>query len=284
MTADRLVRGVKELQSLPEIYVRVNEVIERPTASASDIGSIVGEDPGLSSRLLRLVNSAYFGFPGKIDTLTWAVSLIGTTQLRDLALATCVIQAFEGVNPDLVDMKSFWRHSLACGVTARVLATLRREDNVERFFVGGLLHDVGSVILYLQAPKKSQRALERVSDNGMLLSQAERQVVGFDHASAGGELLKMWRLPAILQEMVSNHHTPHFSRRFPREVATVHVAEAIADALEVGTNGEVNVSPVRPDAWEQLNLPPCSMPKILHDIDIQFEAIAGIMLDSCDDE
>ena len=116
--AKNLVAGVSTLVSLPSVYMRLTKVIDQRTSSARDIGKIVSEDPGLTARLLRLVNSAYYGFPQRIETVSRAISVIGTHQLVDLALATSVIEIFKKIPHEIVDMESFWKHSLACGIFA----------------------------------------------------------------------------------------------------------------------------------------------------------------------
>jgi HD-like signal output (HDOD) protein len=113
---EEFVRGTPEIQSLPEIYELVSKVISMPSSSSEDIARVVRQDPGLTTRLLRLVNSSLFAFPGQIDTISRAISLVGTQQLRDLTLATCVIEMFEDVTTDFVDMQSYWRHCLATAV------------------------------------------------------------------------------------------------------------------------------------------------------------------------
>ena len=131
-----------------------------PRSATADFGAVVSDDPSLTARLLRLVNSAFYGFPSKIESVTQALSVVGTSQLNDLVLATSVLRVFKGVPKEFVDMDSFWQHSLACGVCVRVLAAQRRESNV-----AGLLHDLGRLILYqrlsaLRAPvERSGRSL-----------------------------------------------------------------------------------------------------------------------------
>lgn len=118
-SAEEFVRGTPEIQSLPEIFNRINQVIDHPNSSSEEIAKVVMEDLGLTARLLRLVNSSLFSFPGEIDTSSRAISLVGTRQLRDLALATCVIEMFEDVGSEFVNMQTYSRHCLATAVCAR---------------------------------------------------------------------------------------------------------------------------------------------------------------------
>ena len=269
-----LVRGSVEVSSLPAIYTRLNEALNNPRASASQIADVIAEDTGLTARLLRLANSPFYGFPSRIETVSRAVLIIGTQQIRDLALATSVMSAFRGVPGDLVDMESFWLHSMATGVAARVLASQRREANVERFFVAGVLHDIGRLLLYKRLPAEARVALDRARDGDELLFESERAVMGCDHGGVGGALLEAWGIPASLQEVAACHHDPGRAERYPLEAAVVHVADILAHAMEMGTSGERAVPPLDPPAWERIGLPATVLAAVLDQADRQVAAAA----------
>jgi putative nucleotidyltransferase with HDIG domain len=265
------------VSSLPGIYLRLSEVVADPRSSASDVGRVIAEDPGLTARLLKLVNSAMYGFPQPIETVSHAISIVGTAQLQDLALATSVIRLFANLPPGLVTMDSFWRHSVATGVIARALATRRREPNVERFFVAGLLHDIGRPVLFTQVPDQSRAAMGRSAETGVPLFFAEQAILGFDHTHVGQALLDLWKLPPALREAVAHHHYPDRAKRFPIETATVHVADVIANALEFGTSGEKAIPPFLPAAWNQLGLPASVIPDLVEEAERHYEAAVQII-------
>ncbi len=199
-----LVSGFDSVGSLPSVYLRLTDVLNDPYSSNADVGTVVSEDTGLTARLLRLVNSAFFGFPAKVESVSQALSLVGTSEIHDLALATSVIRMFNDVPSEFVDMDSFWRHSVACGICARVLAAQRNEPNVERLFVAGMLHDIGRIVIYSRHADGARTAFERCRANDQLLYVAEREVMGFDHAAVGSALLQAWNLPGSLQEAVAH--------------------------------------------------------------------------------
>ncbi len=277
-SAAEFVRGTPEIQSLPDVFRRVNEVIERPNASAVEIGKVVMEDPGLSSRLLRLVNSSLFSFPGEIDTISRAIAIVGTQQVRDLALATCVIEMFEDVSTDFVNMESYWQHCLATAVCARLLAQYAEEENIERFFVAGLLHDIGSIVIYLRGGRRLKRIVKRCTEDRQNLLTAERAVFGFDHTDVGRELLMLWGLPDVLQEAVGAHHQPMRAKRFPKEAQVTHIAEFLVEARDLGSNGEHRVAPVNEEAWLELGLSLDFLPLLYQDLEDQWRASLGAML------
>ncbi len=277
-SARDFVRRMPEIHSLPQIMERINAVIDSPASSAELVGKVVGEDPGVTARLLRLVNSSYFSFPGQIDTISRAVALVGTEQLRDLAVATCVIELFEDVPVEFVSMLSYWRHSLACGLCARAIAAHRSSDDGERLFVAGLLHDIGSVVIFSRGGRKVKRVRQRCESAKDLLHASERSVFGFDHADVGRELLELWRLPSVLREAVDCHHRPKRASRDPIMAATIHVADVIVHSMEIGGNGEHQVPPLDAEAWAALELPDAIIPILMSDVDDSFDAVESAMI------
>lgn len=276
-----LLRGYVEISSLPTIHFRLEEAINNPKKSMSDIAKVIREDPGLTARLLRIVNSAFYNFPSKVETISQAVTIVGTQQLSALALATSVMKMFNGIQSNLVSMDSFWRHSVACGLAARVLATMRRDNNAERFFVAGLLHDIGRLILYTKLTDRSREILHRARTAPMLLYEAEREALGFTHAVVGGLLLQTWKLPTSLEEIVMFHHNPMSATRFPMETAIVHLSDIVVHAMDLGSSGETFIPPLDSTAWDKLGLHPSVLGSVEEQIDRQFhDAIQTMMADA----
>jgi HD-like signal output (HDOD) protein len=263
-----LLHGYIQVSSLPVIYTRVNEAVNNPRSSTSDISKVISDDPGLTSRLLRLVNSAFYGYPNKIDTISRALLIVGTQQLRELALATSVITMFDGISARLVNMESFWRHSIACGIAAKILATYRKtESHSERFFVAGIVHDIGRLILFKKRPHEAEEALTISRSDEQPLYQAEQKVLGFDHAEIGRSLLLMWNIPPVLQEIVAFHHNPGGAVSHKVEAAVIHVADIIAHGMQFGTSGERFVPPLNEKAWDLIDLPLSVLPPLLDQIE-----------------
>jgi HD-like signal output (HDOD) protein len=273
-----LLRGYVEVSSLPLIHLRLEEAINNPKKSMSDIAKIIRDDPGLTARLLRIVNSAFYSFPSRVETISQAVTIVGTQQLSALALATSVMKMFKGLPEDLVSMDSFWRHSIACGLAARQLGTVRREANAERFFVAGMLHDIGRLVMFTKLTEPSREILMIAKQEQRLLYEIERERLGFTHAVVGGVLLQTWKLPTSLEETVMYHHNPMAATRFPVETATIHVADVIVHAMDLGSSGERFVPPMDPEAWERLNLTPSVLASVEEQIDRQYQDALHTML------
>lgn len=273
-----LLKGYLEVSSLPMIYYKIDEVVSRQNTSMADIGKIVGQDPGLTVRLLRLVNSAFYSFPSKVETITQALVVIGTRQLRELVLATSIVNLFQGIPKDLVSMESFWRHSIACGLTARMIAAYRHEANIERFLIAGMVHDIGRLIMYKKIGDLSRSALMRSRACGAPLFWAEKEVIGFDHCQMGRMLLQSWSLPQSLEEAAAFHHHPSLANCYPVEAAVVHIADIVANALQWGTSGAHCAPPLETVAWDLIGLPASVLPSLISSLKGQVnEAVHSIL-------
>lgn len=264
-----LVRGKVQIASLPTVFARINEAIEDPECSFTEIGGIIGGDPALSARLLKLANSSFYGFPSRIETITHAITVIGMSQLRDLALATTIVSQFKGLPESTVNMESFWYHSICVGLAARIVAIYHREPNAERYYVLGMLHDLGHLVMFLNMPDEMRKIFERCKENRSLVYQGEREALGFDHGDVGGALLRAWDLPARLEEPVACHHKPSAAARYSMEAAIVHLADIISHALEIGHSAEDCVAPLDTRAWETIAIPVSQLSSIVNQIDRQ---------------
>lgn len=277
MTLEQLVDETNTVYSLPFFYERLSEAINHPRSSVADIARIITEDQGLTARLLRLANSPMFGYFARVDTITKAVTIIGTQQLRDLALAASVMGIFRGIPEELMNMASFWRHSIACGIIARSLATWRRELNVERFFVAGILHDMGELVMCASMPEAVREMILESRETGSLHFATEHARLGFDHAAVGGALLRKWKIPPNIAEPVSCHHAPWRAEQFPLEAGVIHLADIICQAMEFGFSGEWHVPPLDVGVWERLGIPVSMLGTILKQSEPQLEETFAIL-------
>lgn len=252
-----LVQGVGDLVTLPDVFIRINQLVENPDSTIADIAQAVSQDPAFTVRLLRVANSTFYGFSSSVDTVSKAVSVIGTSQIRNLALSTAVANSFSGLSNKLVSMDNFWRHSLYCGLAARKLAKLAGKCDAEAVFTAGLLHDIGELVIFNRLPELAREALLLVLDSAdeLALHQSEQQIMGFDHAQVGGELARQWKLPTLLEECIAFHHDINAAKRYPRETAIVHIANILAQMAEVQTQDISDVAPINPVAWEVCGLP-----------------------------
>jgi HD-like signal output (HDOD) protein len=268
----RFFGGKAAFSTLPEIYRKIMEAISKPSSSVYDIENVINKDTNLAARLLRIVNSAFYSYPRKIDTISRAVSIVGTRQLSVLAMGVNIVSMFKGIPPETINMKMFWRHSVLCGICARILAGYKNIQNTERIFVAGLLHDVGRLVLYNNMPKEALYAVTTARRNSQFLHVAERDFFGLDHAALGGQLLMTWKLPMSLENAVEYHHEPEKSKN-QVESFIIHLADIMANAMGIGSSGERFVPSLHNETWMLLGLTPNIFSLTLEQADRQLEDV-----------
>ncbi len=242
MTPQELVSGVVRLVSLPEVCIRVNEMMDDPVVNANDIGKIIAQDTSLTARLLKIVNSAFYGFQARIETVSRAVTVIGLRELRGLVLAASAVESFSKLPNDVLNLVNFWRHSVYCGVVAQLLAQKCNVLHGERLFIAGLLHDIGKLVITNKMVKESREVIQRVEKKKIFDFDAEQAILGFDHAEVGGELLKEWNMPESLCNSVRYHHRPSAAMEPTIEICIIHIANIMTIMAEHGVM-EANVVP-----------------------------------------
>lgn len=277
LSPQSLVNQSLELVSPPSTYAQLDALIRDPESAIDDISSVINTDPALTTRLLRIVNSPFYGFPSQINTISRAITIVGTRELTNLVLATSVMNAFEGIPQNLMNTDDFWRHSLACAMTARHLAELCDERATERFFIAGLLHNIGALVLYQSVPELAREAINSAKFGHEVLHQAEQRIIGFDHTEAGEALIQAWRLPDSLAAVARYHHSPMQAPYFNQDVAFVHVADVLVSGVPFGHSGDQHVPPLDPDAWDSLGLTPEKAVSVLPAVAEQLDDLNRIM-------
>ena len=233
LTAQQLVQDNIALVSLPDIALKLNSLCDDTNSTAQDIADVISMDAALTVRLLQIVNSSFYSFPQQIDTITMAITIVGTAQLRDLAMATLVIEKFNNIPANLVSPQTFWSHNIACATAARTIVMELGILNSERVFVAALLHDIGKLLMYLAQPELSFEMLELVKANPELdILELEEATFGYNHAELGAALLSEWGLPESLVEPVKHHHLPNQATRYASEASVLHLANVVANQIE----------------------------------------------------
>jgi len=281
MDAVDLINGSIKLATLPEVFIKINDMVDDPSSSASDIGKFISQDPALTARLLKIANSPLYGFPSKIDTVSRAITIIGTRGLRDLILATSVIGNFTQLPKDHIDIHAFWSHSLYCGVLARLIAVKCNALHTEPFFVSGLLHDIGQLIILNKLPEMFRETQMRASNSPASLYEIEREVIGFDHAEVGSELLRIWHLPDTIVDATEFHHEPGKAELSPLGASIVHIGSALATDIENQSNNELTDLPatkIDPVAMAVTGLTEMAIDQIKDESTLQFSTAVELFL------
>jgi HD-like signal output (HDOD) protein len=229
-----LLDDVEGLASPPDVCLRLFELIHSPTTGARDLAAVVSVDPNLTARLLRMANSSFYNFSRKIDTVSRAVAVIGTAELYQLVLSISAVKTFTNIPNELVKMETFWRHSVYTGLLARALAVRANVLHPERLFVAGLMHDLGSLVLYHQRPDAMRDILLVAAGDEEVLYQAEIDRFKFSHASVAGHLMEQWQLPDELVDAVKWHHQPENAENASIEAHILYLANHLVNESEQG--------------------------------------------------
>ncbi|MCE5182486.1 MAG: HDOD domain-containing protein [Betaproteobacteria bacterium] len=280
ISASDLVQDIGGLITLPDVYLRINRIVDDPDSMIEDIAKVISQDPSFTVRLLKIANSALYSFPSSVNTVSRAVTIIGTSQIRNLALSMSVAKSFDGLPNDLVSMENFWKHSLLCALSARILARQAGRCDPEALFTAGLLHDIGELIIFNKLPGPAKEALTLVLDNvdELPVNEAEHQIIGFDHADVGGELARQWKLPPLLEECIAHHHHIENAKHYPRETALIHIANVFSQMAELDTLDPSDVPPIDPLAWELTGLTEESMEPTVREAQAEIIEVTQLFL------
>ena len=252
-----LVETLKTLGTLPTVYAKVNELVNDPNCPAAKLGQCIANDQAITSMILRLVNSALYGYPTYIDTVTKAVTIVGFKQTRDLVLASSVIDMFgKGSKPRSIDYRGFWKHSVAVAICSKLIAANMKKCDQEAMFTAGLLHDIGRLISYEKSDKLPVvELMNTAKSTESLIYKNERKMLGFTHMDLAEALFCKWNLPPLLKEAAVYHHVPALAPRFKMEASCIHIADIIVHAMRMGNSGDPFVPEISEEAWEALDIP-----------------------------
>jgi putative nucleotidyltransferase with HDIG domain len=263
----RLVDRIQGLPTLPTILSSINRLMMNPRTSAKEVAQLISSDPAITSKVLRVVNSSFYGFPNRISTVTHAIVILGFNTVRSILMSASIFDAFRKTGKPAIpfDRLAFWRHSIGAGACSRVIARRLGQANLEEFFIAGLLHDIGKVALDTHLPEDFAKVAARVSQADVTMLEAEADVLGVTHAEVGGWLLSRWNLSQNLVDAVAHHHNPALAGENMRAAAIVHLGDILARALQIGSGGDRRMPPLSEAAWSVLGLAPDAFPALLQE-------------------
>jgi len=276
---EKIIARIDDLPTLPRTVLKITELVNDPKSSARDLSRIITDDQVLTARLLKLVNSSFYGFPQRISTVTNAIVLLGFDAIRSLLLTTSVFDLFAGrTKKRRLDQEKFWDHSLGCAVGAKVIGNYLRHDKIEELFVSGLLHDIGKIVEMQFLPDEFDKVAELVNKDNVLMITAENQVLGFNHAEIGKLLAEKWNLPIKLGEVIAHHHRPGYAGSFMMEASIVHLADILCRALDMGYGGDNKIPPLDRAAWESMKLKTEAFEPIMATMQSEYRDISSFIL------
>jgi len=233
-----IIDGIEKIPTLPAVLSKLLTVLEDPKSNIKSVSRLIGSDPAMTARILKIVNSAYYGFPREISTVDQAIVILGFNAVKSLALSATVVQIFGVRGEGAFDLRAFWEHSIGTGVFADMLARRLQYPLPEEVFCAAVLHGIGKVILdqYLHALFIEAVAMAR--SKRMPLERAERAVCAIDHCQVGAMLAERWKLPLQIQESIRFYPAPPKATVNPFVVSIVHVGHYIAREMVCGDPGD----------------------------------------------
>lgn len=246
----KITESIIGLPTLPTVVAKMIELVDNPRTSAASLARLIASDQALTARILKLANSAYYGFSREISTVNMAIVVLGFNTVKDMGLSLSVFDAFKSKqqHPSF-DLNRFWEHSIACGIAARMLARNYRSRYTGEAFVAGLLHDIGKVILNQYFQNEFLLIIE-AQVKGATLEEAETSIIGTHHSQIGSWLAEKWNLPRIISRSLLHHHEPWDSKKEPIFVALIYLANHICHLSGFGHSGRINIADPDPQLWE----------------------------------
>lgn len=274
---EQLVKSCTDLVSLPDVYMRVRQIVNDPEASMADVAKAISIDPAMTARVLKVVNSTFYGFPKKVETVGLAVSILGMQPIHDMVLATSVTSAFSRMSQEIMQMGVFWRNSVFCGLIARGLAKQCNIVDSERLFVEGLLRDLGHLVMYEKIPDLAQSAIIRAQRENQILFRIEREMIGFDFAQVGAFLMQEWNLPLNFQESIRFHTEPAKTAIFALEASILHIAGVLTDYSRSRASIENLASYMDPEARTTVNLSDDCLKPIIEEVEQELNSVVEMI-------
>ncbi len=228
----KIVQDLGQIPTMPTIAAKVMQIVNDPKSNAEDVARFIAKDVALTSKVLRLANSAFYGIPRTISSVNSAIVILGFNTIRSLVLSASVLKVFPA-KPGTVsfDRKAFWKHSFMVGIAARMVAQIYRRRklvDLEMAFSAGLLHDVGKLILEQFSNAEYLPVLRTAREKELPLYQVEKSLLGIHHAEVSGMLVDKWQMPLELKNPIAMHHTPLAERELPELAAIIHYANHLA--------------------------------------------------------
>jgi len=251
----KVIDGISGLPTLPTVLDKTAQMLDDPDISASDVGRVIVKDQAIASKVLRLVNSAFYGCQRQVSTISQAVVFLGFNVVKNIILSVSVFESFsQNSQAEEFDKHRFWEHSIACGATTRVISRHLGVKDPEEAFVGGLLHDIGKLVLDQFLTEEYLTVLHLSKEKEIPLLEAEEKILETTHAQVGRYLAQKWNLPPTLEEAIAFHHNPTSAETELKLVSAVHLADVIVKGMGIGYSGDDLAPQIERRIWDGLKL------------------------------
>jgi len=265
------VERLTNIPTLPNLLNKFTEMIKNPKTSMDAIGKELAKDQVLTTKLLKLVNSAFYGFPGRISTVSHALVLLGYDAVKGLIITSNI---FDNLSQDAFPL---WRHSIASSLAARGIANELALQDVEEFAVAGLLHDIGKVILHIEAPEEYRHVIDKARISGKTIWETEQEMLGFDHANIGQWICEKWTLPAKLIIPIGHHHNVKDASDFHMRVMVTSLSNMLIRGMGGAAEEGFPLEQIDPICEEKIKLTQEQIDKLAEKIAPEIEALKHLV-------
>ena len=270
-----IVSEVTELPTLPQVAVTLMDLLDDPNTGAPEINRVMARDPALASKILRLVNSAYYGLSNRVSSLNQAIVILGFKTVKSVALSASVMGLFKTHGDvEAFDRAAFWKHSIAAACVSRLVARKQKGLDPELAFSGGLLHDIGKLVLAHYFPAEIEAIVKAAKEKKCSFLDAERSILETDHAEIGRWVTEKWGLPKDLVGGIASHHD--ISQAANKELAAViQFGDYLAKLKGIAASGSCEPAELPKEVWTLLSVDKSDLPELINTINQEISAASS---------
>ncbi len=261
-----VTREISHIATLPEVTLKIIRLVEDPDSTAQDLNNVISNDPALGARILKVVNSAFYGLPGQIGSTNRAIVLLGLNAVKNIAVAASLTKLFRGGQICAsFNARDLWHHSIAVGACTRLLAAKSGLGLPDEAFLAGLIHDIGLMVELQARRAQFVEVVETLDQNpNLTLRETEIKVIGANHEQFGAELCRLWKFPVSFSYVTGFHHRPlELEPQNRRLTCIVHIADILSSRLNLGFSRSVETQEINPDVLSDVGLTPEDIEEVL---------------------
>jgi len=274
----KLVREIEFLKPMPQVANQILHIIEDPVSSTGEVAEIVQYDPAVTANILKICNSAYYGLPRQVDSVQEAISFLGLDQIIEIVLLKSGTENMRSEQAGYgLHEGDLWRHAISSALVAKELAVMKKIENKNLVFTAALLKDIGKVVLDRYVSDSFQKIMSLVDKDGFSFREAEKKVLGVDHAELGGIIAKTWKFSSRLIEMISNHHMQTEESRKDEETSIVYLADVICMMMGLGCGADGLAYRFHKEVLEHLEITELDLQKIIAGFGEKIKSVEDIL-------
>lgn len=278
---NKIIKEIDEFPTLPTIYSTLSETIANPRSTAGDVSSIIMQDQSSATKILKTANSAAYGVMGKVTTVSQAVIYIGFEEVKNLIISQSILDLFEkiGITKTLNPI-DLWKHSIAVGIISKNIAKGMGIRNFETYFLSGILHDIGKLLFLKSIPDLYVKVINYSLANNIPIIEVEKNIIGMSSSLAGTLLAEKWNIPVTIRNTIKYQHIGLLNDKPDSLVSTIHLANIVAEMLELGYSAEYLIPEINKQIWQVIKLPDAFFSKNLPLIIKEYQDSINLLMKS----